>query len=311
MSELDELQRLALVSKVCTELDNHLGLSDRTLAEFIIHLAAQFPEPGPFREALAKNGAEFPGALCDNLLRLIKVMGGASSSGANGAAKSSAPIAMQPRVPRNETEAAFPGLAMPNVKPVELEEGFREQPETPAPEPAKAAVPAAEEPARSSDRSSGERRHRSSRSDDESSDRRDKDSDRRHRDSRSRRDGSRERESGSRRRSSRDDEHDERRRRRSSSRERDSSSSRKRSRRDSRSPEQQRQRSSGGGSEREKDRDSSSRMPSPPRRQHAADSALMAPPPSRLPAAPELYGIYEGQVSQQLVAQQYHFYSLM
>eukprot|EP00953_Heterococcus_sp_UTEX-ZZ885_P011980 6904-Heterococcus_DN1.PRE.2 len=36
-------------------------------------------------------------------------------------------------------------------------------------------------------------------------------------------------------------------------------------------------------------------MPSPPRRQHAADSALMAPPSSRLPAAPELYGIYEGQ----------------
>ena len=35
---LDTLQRFALISKVCSELDNHLGFSDKTLAEFIIHL---------------------------------------------------------------------------------------------------------------------------------------------------------------------------------------------------------------------------------------------------------------------------------
>lgn len=94
MSELDELQKLALISKVCTELDNHLGLSDRTLAEFITHLARQHPEPVAFREALADNGAEFPAALCDNLLRIIKLMGGAGSGGskAGGAAAEGTPV---------------------------------------------------------------------------------------------------------------------------------------------------------------------------------------------------------------------------
>lgn len=39
MAALDKLQELSLVSKICTELDSHLGLADKTLAEFIIHLA--------------------------------------------------------------------------------------------------------------------------------------------------------------------------------------------------------------------------------------------------------------------------------
>ena len=41
-SDLDQLQKLGLISKVCTELDNHLGFSDKTLAEYIIHLASQY-----------------------------------------------------------------------------------------------------------------------------------------------------------------------------------------------------------------------------------------------------------------------------
>lgn len=73
-SRIHELQQLSLVSKVCTELDNHLGLSDRTLAEFIIHLADEFPDPPAFRHALAENGAEFPDSLSDNLLRIIRAM---------------------------------------------------------------------------------------------------------------------------------------------------------------------------------------------------------------------------------------------
>ena len=124
---MDELQRLSLVSKICTELDNHLGLSDRTLAEFIIHLADEFPEPSAFRHALAENGAEFPDSLSDNLLRIIGAMKPASrgKAGGGGAAKKAGPGAVA-RVPRNEKEARFPGLAMPNTSVVELEDGFGE-----------------------------------------------------------------------------------------------------------------------------------------------------------------------------------------
>ena len=35
---MEKLQELSLVSKVCTELENHLGMSDKTLAEFIIEM---------------------------------------------------------------------------------------------------------------------------------------------------------------------------------------------------------------------------------------------------------------------------------
>jgi hypothetical protein len=38
-------QALSLVSKICTELDAHLGLADKTLAEFIIHLAGEHTDP--------------------------------------------------------------------------------------------------------------------------------------------------------------------------------------------------------------------------------------------------------------------------
>jgi hypothetical protein len=39
MDAITKLQYLSLVSKVVTELDNHLGLKDKDLAEFIIKLA--------------------------------------------------------------------------------------------------------------------------------------------------------------------------------------------------------------------------------------------------------------------------------
>ncbi len=45
MSALDKLHELSLISKVCTELDSHLGLADKTLAEFIIHLADDHSSP--------------------------------------------------------------------------------------------------------------------------------------------------------------------------------------------------------------------------------------------------------------------------
>lgn len=34
MEELQQLEQLSLVSKICTELDNHLGINDKDLGEF-------------------------------------------------------------------------------------------------------------------------------------------------------------------------------------------------------------------------------------------------------------------------------------
>jgi ATP-dependent RNA helicase DHX8/PRP22 len=84
------LERLALVSRICTELDNHLGLSDKTLAEFIIHLADRHTTAAAFTEALNQNGAQFPASFAENLLRIIQAMKPqqAAASKKRGAAQS-------------------------------------------------------------------------------------------------------------------------------------------------------------------------------------------------------------------------------
>jgi len=74
MEELQNLQYLSLVSKLCVELDNHLGISDKVLAEFIIDLADKHPELPAFKAALDANGAAMPEAFVESILALIKKM---------------------------------------------------------------------------------------------------------------------------------------------------------------------------------------------------------------------------------------------
>ncbi|XP_058984979.1 ATP-dependent RNA helicase DHX8 [Musca domestica] len=118
MDELQKLEHLSLVSKLCTELDNHLGINDKDLAEFIIELESKNPTFEGFRKALVENGAEFPDSLISNLQRIIKLMkptgGGASSdkSAAAGGADSSGNKSSK----TEQLAVMFPGLAMPNDK---------------------------------------------------------------------------------------------------------------------------------------------------------------------------------------------------
>ena len=74
MSDLSKLAHLSLVSKICTELDNHYQINDKDLAEFIIHLAEKNPEKEKFKKALNENGAEFAESFVENLLRIIAHM---------------------------------------------------------------------------------------------------------------------------------------------------------------------------------------------------------------------------------------------
>lgn len=68
---IDELIALELVSSVCELLDREVGLSDKTLAEFLIHLARTNPSSEAFTEAVRKNGAEFTRSMCDRLFEMI------------------------------------------------------------------------------------------------------------------------------------------------------------------------------------------------------------------------------------------------
>lgn len=71
---MERLQQLSLVSKICTELENHIGISDKTLAEFVIHLAEGCANSDAYSQMLEKNGAELPKSLSDNLFRMITTM---------------------------------------------------------------------------------------------------------------------------------------------------------------------------------------------------------------------------------------------
>lgn len=71
---LEQLQLLSLVQKVCTELENHVGINDTDLAEFVIEMADQSDNVQTFSKKLAENDAEFPDDFNASLFSLIRRM---------------------------------------------------------------------------------------------------------------------------------------------------------------------------------------------------------------------------------------------
>ncbi|XP_050344925.1 ATP-dependent RNA helicase DHX8 [Nymphalis io] len=108
MDEVAKLEHLSLVSKICTELDNHLGLNDKDLAEFIIDLADKNPYFDDFKKALIENGAEFSDSFMTNLLRIIQHMKPVPNAVDKSDEKDNK---------SNPLANKFPGLAIPNDKP--------------------------------------------------------------------------------------------------------------------------------------------------------------------------------------------------
>jgi len=74
MDDLASLELLSLVSKVTSELQNHLGINDKTLAEFVIDQHSQCGSLPEFRAKLDAMGADFPQSLVDSVDRLILTM---------------------------------------------------------------------------------------------------------------------------------------------------------------------------------------------------------------------------------------------
>ncbi|KAJ3061758.1 DEAH-box ATP-dependent RNA helicase prp22, partial [Podochytrium sp. JEL0797] len=75
--EIDAVHRLEylnLVNRIAGELVNHTGLSDKTLAEFIVALHAKSSSFEVFSSKLAAAGAEFPAAFVSTLDRIVLSM---------------------------------------------------------------------------------------------------------------------------------------------------------------------------------------------------------------------------------------------
>lgn len=96
MDAFQELERLELVAKIVAELDNHLGTSDRTLAEYIIERHKNAKTFDDFQTEFQASG--LPDSLIQSIDRVIKAL--TSSSNA-------AP-------PSPKERKAFSGLAMPD-----------------------------------------------------------------------------------------------------------------------------------------------------------------------------------------------------
>lgn len=129
MDELEKLEHLSLVSKICTELDNHLGLNDKDLgkqnvynfllvfnsfsitAEFIIDLAEKNPSLPTFKKVLLENGAEFSDSFMSNLLRIIQLMKPPKITGNESFEDGTS---FQTDDKTELLAIKFPGLALPN-----------------------------------------------------------------------------------------------------------------------------------------------------------------------------------------------------
>mmetsp|Transcript_26293 Transcript_26293/g.47110 ORF Transcript_26293/g.47110 Transcript_26293/m.47110 type:complete len:1011 (-) Transcript_26293:523-3555(-) len=70
---MEALAKLSLISKVTAELENHIGIRNKVLAEFIIHLAETSTDVAQFESKLKEVGGEFPTALVHRLHEFIVV----------------------------------------------------------------------------------------------------------------------------------------------------------------------------------------------------------------------------------------------
>ena len=74
MDDLASLELLSLVSKVTSELQNHLGIHDKTLAEFVIAQHSQCQSLPEFQAKMEEMGADFSPSLVESVDRLILTM---------------------------------------------------------------------------------------------------------------------------------------------------------------------------------------------------------------------------------------------
>ena len=74
MDDFENLELLSLVSKVTSELENHLGIKDKTLAEFVIHQQTECKSLEEFQKKMEEMGADFPQSLIESIDRLVRTM---------------------------------------------------------------------------------------------------------------------------------------------------------------------------------------------------------------------------------------------
>jgi ATP-dependent RNA helicase DHX8/PRP22 len=111
--DLYNLEFLSLVAKITQEIDNHTGLNDKTLAEFVIDLHDKSKTLADFKAELKEVGADFPESFIENIDRLVLTLHPKhkkkNSAKANGKAKANGE---DTQAERDKHKRMFPGLAL-------------------------------------------------------------------------------------------------------------------------------------------------------------------------------------------------------
>ncbi|KAJ6144966.1 ATP-dependent RNA helicase DHX8 [Penicillium chermesinum] len=117
MDDLESLELLSLVSRVTNELQNHLGINDKTLAEFVIdqHLKCNgdFPK---FKAGLDEMGAEFPQSLMESIDRMVLTMHPKYKAKKKEASEPAAGDTMDELDALEKKSRVFKGLAVPDTE---------------------------------------------------------------------------------------------------------------------------------------------------------------------------------------------------
>ncbi|KAI9821666.1 MAG: DEAH-box ATP-dependent RNA helicase prp22 [Pycnora praestabilis] len=118
MDDLASLELLSLVSKVTSELQNHLGINDKTLAEFVIDQHSRSSSLPAFKSQLEEMGAEFPQSLIESVDRLILTMHPKFKGNSNGAGEEDGSEDEHNGLDAKEKKTRiFKGLALPDLEP--------------------------------------------------------------------------------------------------------------------------------------------------------------------------------------------------
>ena len=117
MEDLESFEIISLVAKVASEMENHMGLNNRDVAEFIIFQRLESSDLKDFKERLSGVNVEFPVSLVESIDRLVctlhpKMKNRKSAGGGNGAGSKA-----------GRSHEIFKGLAMPDSKQIEHDDG--------------------------------------------------------------------------------------------------------------------------------------------------------------------------------------------
>uniref|UniRef100_A0A914CVZ3 ATP-dependent RNA helicase DHX8 n=1 Tax=Acrobeloides nanus TaxID=290746 RepID=A0A914CVZ3_9BILA len=112
--DLEVLEHLSLVSRVLTELENHLGITEQVVAEFIIDIAEKNPTFDKFKKVMSEQGLNLEDSLLATILRLINTLHPKKKKAA--ADKLITTIKDE----KEDLKKILPALAMPNTNSNDL-----------------------------------------------------------------------------------------------------------------------------------------------------------------------------------------------